>query len=568
MKKLKYLIFILLVSIVGIQKINASSNQIYSIDINATINDDGSAHIKEIWDMNVQEGTEVYKPMTNMGSSTLSNFEVSELGRDYTSVSWDVNASMSEKKYKNGINYTSNGFELCWGMGSHGKHTYTIEYDLTNFVSSVSDSQVTYWKLVNDSMDPSPQKVRIVIESNKYFEDSLDVWGYGYKGYAYVKDGKIYMESENGIGYNEYMVLLVKYQPNTFNTINTLEGDFDTWYQKAEEGSFEHDYSEKTTPMEAFFTIIGILCTFLPFLIILFVLVVSGSNTSTMVPGKYVFGPTGKVINKKELNYFRDLPCKKDIYRAYFISSLYGINKKKEDFLGSILLKWLKQEKIKMVETPKTLFNKEKYSIDLQQNDTFDNDVEKKLYDMLMSASKDGILENKEFGKWCSSNYKKILKWFDDVLEYEKEILIQEGKLVETQVTTLKIFKSKAYNVADSLKEEAIQLAGLKKFLIDFSDMKNKEAIEVHMWQEYLMFAQIFGIADKVAKQFKNLYPDVITDMSYDSIMLVHTMNYTGIHRAESARSAAQSYSSGGGGFSSGGGGGGSFGGGSGGGCR
>ena len=80
------------------------------------------------------------------------------------------------------------------------------------------------------------------------------------------------------------------------------------------------------------------------------------------------------------------------------------------------------------------------------------------------------------------------------------------------------------------------------------------------------MYAQIFGIAEKVAAEFKKLYPDVITDLSYNQVVFVHHMSYSSMRSANSAYQRAHSYSSGGGGFSSGGGGGGSFGGGGGGG--
>ncbi|MBR5240131.1 MAG: phenylalanine--tRNA ligase subunit beta, partial [Clostridia bacterium] len=45
--------------------------------------------------------------------------------------------------------------------------------------------------------------------------------------------------------------------------------------------------------------------------------------------------------------------------------------------------------------------------------------------------------------------------------------------------------------VADDLKHEAINLAGLKKYLTEFSRIKEKTAIEVKLWKEYLMFAQL-----------------------------------------------------------------------------
>ena len=79
------------------------------------------------------------------------------------------------------------------------------------------------------------------------------------------------------------------------------------------------------------------------------------------------------------------------------------------------------------------------------------------------------------------------------------------------------------------------------------------------------MYAQIFGIAEKVAEEFKELYPDYITEDSYSDFIFISNISHSGISSASSARSRANSYSSGGGGFSSGGGGGGSFGGGGGG---
>ena len=110
----------------------------------------------------------------------------------------------------------------------------------------------------------------------------------------------------------------------------------------------------------------------------------------------------------------------------------------------------------------------------------------------------------------------------------------------------------------------------MKNFLNDFSNIKEREAIEVKIWDEYLMYAQIFGIAKKVAKEFKKMYPDIIPEDYYEDIIFIHTISYDGVSAASAAKSEAvrraQSYSSGGGGFSSGGGGGGSFGGGSGGG--
>ena len=76
---------------------------------------------------------------------------------------------------------------------------------------------------------------------------------------------------------------------------------------------------------------------------------------------------------------------------------------------------------------------------------------------------------------------------------------------------------------------------------------------------------QKFGIAKEVAREFKNLYPDVITEEAYSDFIFIDNLSYEIIEAAShiNSSSSSSSYSSGGGGFSSGSGGSGSFGGGS-----
>ena len=150
----------------------------------------------------------------------------------------------------------------------------------------------------------------------------------------------------------------------------------------------------------------------------------------------------------------------------------------------------------------------------------------------------------------------------DDIIEIFKQFF--------GNCTELSILKYSSNVMDDMIYNDSVQLYGLKIFLQEFSDMKNKEAIEVKLWDEYLMFAYLFGMADKVAKQFKNLYPEVVAEMEarnldYGTFVYINHLSTTSVHAASSARSAAQSYSGGGGGFNSGGGGGGFSGGGGGG---
>lgn len=55
----------------------------------------------------------------------------------------------------------------------------------------------------------------------------------------------------------------------------------------------------------------------------------------------------------------------------------------------------------------------------------------------------------------------------------------------------------------DQYAQEQKEVLGLWKYLKDYSLIKDRYPIEISIWNEYLVFASLFGIADKVAKEFK-----------------------------------------------------------------
>lgn len=525
---------------------NVEANTLNSVNMDIYIDEYGDAHVTEIWDYKVDSGTENYHSYKNIGNSKFTDFTVKDETRTYTTLSsWDVDASFSKKAYKCGINKISNGAELCWGISSYGRHTYTLNYTITNFVSELKDSQMVYWELIPKG---NRKNAYIKIHSDFDYDSDTPVWGYGnYGGTCYVYDGYIEMQSDGKLDDDEYMVILVKFPSGTFNTSNVLNHDFEYYHEMAEKGATHHTNFNLLPFIFSFMTTVIFFIGF----VFLFIYGISKNSSSS-----FVFNGGNRV--SKDVPLFRDIPCKGDIFRAYFIAYNYKLMKKKTDFLGAILLKWLKQNKIQIEKKEVgKIFKKEDTCIILNASSTFDNSLEQDLHSMFYTASKDGILEEKEFEKWCSNNYSKILGWFDKVLNYERDELVKEGIITVQETTTLKIFKSKQYVINSSLMEEAKELKGLKKFLEEFTLIDKREAIEVALFEEYLIFAQILGIADKVSKQFKKLYPDIIENYNYDfdDVFLIYAISNSGISKANTAKSRAESYSSGGGGFSSGGGG-------------
>ena len=375
------------------------------------------------------------------------------------------------------------------------------------------------------------------------------------------------MQSDGRLDTDEYMTMLVQFPSKTFNTSNFIDHDFEYYLNMAEEGSEKYQGTSNSSGIGD----IGLAFVIFDFIPIILIIVFLGIFAKKQVVSNLKFGAEGKKI-PSDVAYYRDIPCQKDIFRAYYIGYNYGLLKNKTDILGAIILKWMKDSIIRVEQRESgKIFKKENAVIILNETnpDMIENEQEKEIFKMLYEASKDGILESKEFEKWCNVSYSRILKWFDNILDKQRDILVNEGLIIAEEKTSFKIFTSTIYTATPELKKEAIELAGLKKYLKEYTLIKDREAIEVVIFEEYLIYAQIMGIAKEVAKEFKDIYPEIIEQSnfsSYDNIIFINMCTSSGIFHAESARTRAESYSSGGGGFSSGGGGGGSFGGGGGGG--
>lgn len=280
------------------------------------------------------------------------------------------------------------------------------------------------------------------------------------------------------------------------------------------------------------------------------------------------YGKKGKRL-PKNVEIFRELPCGKDIYRAYWLAVNYDLIDNKSNFLGTILLKWLKQGKIIITSEKKGIFNEENITISFSSGQKFDIELEEELYEYMHTASRDGLLKSNEFKRWLYNHYEEIFVWFNKILDYQKTRFKDEGKiLLKADHSANASFFS--YDIDESLYDEAIKMKGLKKFFDEFENIQDKKIIEINLLDEYLMYAQLFGNAEEVAKQFKKTYPDVEYEyykMNFINSMVRSALGYAtagsilgGMNNNDEKTDSDI--------FSSGGGGGGSFGSGGGGGFR
>lgn len=460
---------LLIISVLFISLSANAENRIDSLIINIKLLKNGDAIVKEKWSVFNDEGTEWYIPK-NDNSVTYSDFELQDSsGKTFQFENvWDIDRTRKEKAFKCGLNRTKNGFEFCWGMGEYGKQTYYISYRVHKIIVSLNDYDMLHYQVINKGMSTAPHYAKVTYNCSELPLDSDNsrIWGFGYNGTVSYQNGSAEFESEEAFTSRSSMINLIRFNKGYFSPSSKMDKTFDEHYAQAMQGaSFEDDSEDGGFSSMTFFIIMSILIT---------LLVVSFSK-------KYI-QKTYLGCKPKECDWYRDIPHNGNLEASnYVLSKLSASNM--QCATSAYILRMIYQGALKIQKDAKDkieIFFNPYYNGELSPLSNY-------LFKIMQEASgKDGILQEKEFKRWSATHSEKVSKL--------NTILENEGR---------------KFIVNDQFREENRHLLGLKKFLVDFTEMKTKEVPEVHLWKDYMVYASLFGIADKVAKQLKNLVPDI-----------------------------------------------------------
>lgn len=564
-------ILLTLLLVFSISTTYAADHRLEKVDMEVYINQDGSARIKEVRLANLVEGTESFIIIDNLGKSQIKDFQVYENGEKFEYINnWNINASREDKAKKNSILTTSTGVELSWGIGEYGRHEYTLEYTITNFVKQLEDSQMIFWRFVNDGTNIPPEEVKITISSDYEFsEENQRIWGFGFDGDIQFENGKVVAKSNRPLSSNNYVTVLMKLPQGMFSTNDILNQSFQEIQDEAFVGS---DYSEGVqeeggdqqvkqpfslmrTITRGFMTLVSM---GLPILLFIFIFI-KGAGTRSKKP------QTFKRQYKEE--YFRDYPYEGHFLDVYYIPYTMGAANF-ENLLTGFILKWINEDRIIAVEEEVGwVFKKDTTNLKFLNTSPIEHPLEDELFQMmLVAAGKNEILEEKEFTKWARSNVSKIDSWEKAIEEYSKNKLEDLGYLDVVDKKFL-FFKIPNYELTEKGKTLETNIYKYINYLYDFSLLNEHEAINVRIWDNIMIWAGFLGLTAVVTKQFEKLYPNYTQETVYRGNTIFLT-SHLARNIAQTKVSASSSRSSGFGGGTSIGGGGGSFGGGSGGGTR
>ncbi len=534
-------------------------NHVDKMDIDVTIHDNGSASITQRWVGTFDEGTEVYLPIEDK-SLSVRNLKVWKGSREYLEAEgWDVDWSFEQKKWRSGINRTAKGVELCFGISEYGESIYTFSYDIDPLVKSYIESDGFNFQFVNPGMGtfPSDVNLRIQVEGGKNLSTgNARIWGFGYEGMtSFSEDGYAIAFSTSPLSGSSYMNVTLE----IFKGLITPNVEINDTFENAVlnralvGSSFEETLANESR--QSFITILF-------FALILFSFVY-----------KIILGTKRKHRLKKfykEANYFRDTPNGGNLAMSHILYKDFDIWKNKDtNVIGAIIMKMINNGNLEpLQEKSYGFFGNEKVSTSLRVGKEPEDPLLKELYNIIIQAAgDDGVLQENELKRYAQKNYEALIEYIKSLDTRGHSALNQEG-------CYLKVGGKKLADLNEKGQKELSEVYGLRKFLDEFTLINERSITEGVIWEDLMVYATLFGIAEKVLSELKEVYPDRLVEVEkishtyYVSDIYFRSLyfsTYNARRAAEIAKAATMAAKglggmaslSGGGGFSGGGSGGG-----------
>jgi uncharacterized membrane protein YgcG len=418
---------------------------------------------------------------------------------------------------------------------------------MTGLVHGYPDADAIRHVFLDTSVSPKPDHAKITImtaDSTMVINpDSCGIWGFRFEGEMWFENGTIVAETKEPMSSEAGLYVMVQFPKGMFEPTIWEDDTFENKKGEAFEGSdyvSSGDDDEEMTLFEW----------------VLFILIYGGFSILPVVCfiwHQFCVWRARRRVNK-DLMWYRDIPLNGNLQEANDMLNAYKyMHTDYNNLMSACILKLIQLGAI-TIETRRNMKGKMEPNFVIHQLKDLDNQpvLMRKIFKIFKKAAgNDTVLEPKELKQFMKSTCNQSLT--DSFIN-----------TLHTK-TSISIYKDR--------EEEVRQLFGLRKFLKEFTLLDERGVGEVNLWKDYMVYATLFGIADRVIKEMKKVNPeyfnmDQVANQMADNMTL--PMIYSTLHRSTSsavaAKAAREHRSSGGGGHSSWGGGGGGFSGGGGGG--
>lgn len=630
MKKIKRIFITILLVVafllIGQTQAKASSSNLNlkNLNFDVNVNDDGSMDVVETWNIKISDTNTLFKTFKTDSKkySSISDVKVTEITNGESKEFEEIDELMYHvtKDCYYGMMNDDDNFEIAWGVGlddTTATKQYQISYTVNDVIAKYNDCAELYWQFVGSDFEINADKITgtITLPSEVEKKEDIRVWGHteGLNGEIYATGlNKVEFEINHFVSgrFVEVRVAVptdtIIYSDRTYDTekLNSIIAEETKWAEDANKKRERQQAKEKIGAVISVIVSLAI-CVFLVY--------------RTVKDIKFIINIKKKKPTQ-EFKYYREIPREdatpaeaitligkhvssfqsKEIGRA-FSATLLDLNLK-----GYLDFEVDKNERNKEIIKIKLLNENEIYKLKEDEN---------KVYRFVKTAiSGKEYITAKELEKYIKQHEITVVSFKESIDKRKKESLEKLEYIDEENITKRKnygagiigYFCLAVFSIAfgmpseykivgililamcaisiintiiniiiifrlDQLTQKGIDEAemwkGLKHYMEDFSMLDKREVPEITLWEKYLVYATAFGIADKVLKQLKTVYPNLesmTSDNTYTCMNLMINTNFTSSfsNSISSAMSSAytsataSSGSGGGGGFSGGGGGG------------
>ena len=630
MKKIKRIfitiLFVVAFLLIGQTQAKASSSNLNlkNLDFDVNVNDDGSMDVVETWNIRISDTNTLFKTFKTDSKkySSISDVKVTEITNGESKEFEEIDELMYHvtKDCYYGMMNDDDDFEIAWGVGLDDRTAtkqYQISYTVNDVIAKYNDCAELYWQFVGSDFEINADKITgtITLPSEVEKKEDIRVWGHteGLNGEIYATGlNKVEFEINHFVNgrFVEVRVAVptdtIIYSDRTYDTekLNSIIAEETKWAEDANKRRERQQAEERIIAIISFIISLAI-CAFLIY--------------RTVKDIKFIINIKKKKPTQ-EFEYYREIP-REDATPAEAITligkNVSSFQSKEIGRAFSATLLDLNLKGYLEFEVDKNEKNKEIVKIKLLNENEIDKlkEDEKKIYKFVKTAiSGEEYITAKELEKYIKQHEITVVSFKESIDKRKKESLEKLEYIDEENIRkrrnytggiygyfSLIVFAISFYaallstNVGililamcvisiiniimniiiisrlDQLTQKGIDEAemwkGLKHYMEDFSMLDKREVPEITLWEKYLVYATAFGIADKVLKQLKTVYPNLesmTSDNTYTCMNLMINTNFTSSfsNSISSAMSSAytsataSSGSGGGGGFSGGGGGG------------
>lgn len=552
MKKLRkpcaaLLLMMCFIAAVSAKTVYAADNHVTNLDIEVEIRKDGSAWVVQHWMGEFQTGTENYIPIRT-GDIEISEFAVADENGAYLPVSdWNVDAGFDEKKGKCGIVTTKEGVELCFGITEYGHKEYTISYLVTDFIKGYTDANGTNFMFVNPDMSTFPTAGSITIwmeDGTPLSASNAGIWAFGFEGMAEFSDGCAYAYTTRDLEGSNSMIVMLQLEKSLLSPDTVLTESFDEVKNRAmEDSNYGHGgEKENLTPV---FVGLGV--------VVGGVAAAIGSAVVYSAKRKKEFEEFGSGVG-----YFDGIPNHGKLELTHYLARTFDISKEDSALFSACMISMMNE---RAIELRGALTETGEEYVELRLLKEPEGETKQKLFQFFSQAAKQGVLGQKTLDEYVSEHYENLQNIMAAAKEDGKAAMKQEHGFIKKPGSWI-------HHLSETGKQELSEVIGLHKYLTEHVSMENRTIWEANLWQEYMVYAALFGIADKALEQLKEIFPEHLPEWEerYHGYYWCF-LYYQGLHHSYD-KAVEATRAEGGGGASSVGGGGGFSGGGCGGGSR